>query len=239
MAGDWLKMEIATPEKAEVLSITISMGWDDPDLTVGKLFRLWRWFDQQTVDGNAANVTPKLLDRIIGVSGFCDAVNSVGWLTINEGSVSLPNFDRHNGQSAKSRVLAAKRVAKHREKQSKNSNAANVTPALPREEKRREEIKPPKSPKGDWPRFDDFWSVYPRKIAKPAALKAWNKIKPTKDMADKILSAVKVQSASEQWMKDGGQFIPHPATWLNGQRWEDEMEVGQQQAAAPHLREFK
>lgn len=133
MAGDWLKMECSTPEKPEVLAITLKLGWDDPDMTVGKLFKLWRWFDQHTEEGNAANVTPALLDRIIGVTGFVEAVESVGWLTINDDGISLPNFDRHTGKTAKTRALTAKRVALHK------GNAENVTCALPREEKRRED----------------------------------------------------------------------------------------------------
>jgi len=111
MAGEWLKMEACTPEKSEVLAITAKMGWDDTDLTVGKLFRIWRWFDQQTTNGNACGVTTVLLDRIVGVSGFCSAMQSVGWLTITEEGITLPNFDRHNGNTAKNRAQTARRVA--------------------------------------------------------------------------------------------------------------------------------
>lgn len=142
MAGEWLKLEACTPEKSEVLAITARMGWDDADLTVGKLFRIWRWFDQQTTDGNAWGVTTALLDRIVGVSGFCEAVHSVGWLCINETGISLPNFERHNGNTAKSRALTAKRVANHKANAKGNAqgNADTVSSALPREEKKREEI---------------------------------------------------------------------------------------------------
>ena len=143
MAGEWLKMEACTPEKSEVLAITAKMGWDDADLTVGKLFRLWRWFDQQTMDGNAHGVTKALLDRHVGVTGFCDAMESVGWLTISDDGISLPNFDRHNGNTAKSRALTAKRVANHKSNATANAkgNGSSVSRALPREEKRREDIK--------------------------------------------------------------------------------------------------
>lgn len=148
MAGDWIKMEACTPEKAEVLAITATMGWEDCDMTVGKLFRMWRWFDQQTVDGNAPSVTKALLDRIVGVTGFCDAMASVDWLVINDGGISLPNFENHNGATAKSRAQGAKRAAKLRG--SDKSNAATVTPtvtdALPREEKRREEVNQDQKP---------------------------------------------------------------------------------------------
>jgi hypothetical protein len=137
MSGEWLKMECATPDKPEVLALTVKMGWDDPDLTVGKLFRLWRWFDQQTVDGNACGVTAALLDRQVGASGFIQAVSDVGWLLIEKDGIRLPKFDRHNGNTAKSRALTAKRVATHRN--NAEGNGATVTGALAREEKKREE----------------------------------------------------------------------------------------------------
>ncbi|MCI2809370.1 hypothetical protein [Eoetvoesiella caeni] len=138
MAGNWLKLEASTPDKPEVLAITVAMGWDDPDLVVGKLFRAWRWFDEHTIEGNAPRVTVALLDRIIGVSGFASAMAEVGWLVIADDGLSLPNFDRHNGKTAKDRALTAKRVATH--KANAKSNADNVTDALPREEKNREDI---------------------------------------------------------------------------------------------------
>ena len=141
MAGEWLKFECSLPEKPETLAITIAMGWDDPDLTVGKLMRLFRWFDQQTIDGNAPSVSAALLDRIIGVSGFVQAVADVGWIVIEGTAIHLANFDRHNGATAKSRALTAKRVANHKSNASANAegNARTVSDALPREEKKREE----------------------------------------------------------------------------------------------------
>lgn len=72
--------------------------------------------------------------------------------------------------------------------------------------------------------FESFWSEYPRKISKQAALKAWNKLNPDEALLNRILSALKIQAKSEQWIKDNGQYIPYPATWLNGMRWQDEPE---------------
>lgn len=139
MAGEWLKFEANTPEKPEVFSITVAMGWEDPDLTVGKLLKVWRWFDQHTIDGNGARVTLPLLDRVCGVTGFAQAMCDVGWLVCSEAGISLPNFDRHNGKTAKDRCLTAKRVAKH--KSNASANGASVSGALPRirEEKEKEE----------------------------------------------------------------------------------------------------
>lgn len=137
----WLKFDTATPEKPEVMALTVAMGWDDPDLTVGKLLKVWRWFDQHTVEGNAAGVTAALLDRLIGVTGFSAQMAKVGWLVIHEGGISLPNFDRHNGKTAKDRALTAKRVSEHKANAKANGQVtvAALPTALPREEKRREE----------------------------------------------------------------------------------------------------
>lgn len=67
--------------------------------------------------------------------------------------------------------------------------------------------------------FDSFWKMYPRKTGKGSAWKAWEKAKPE---ISTVEAALRWQIRSEQWTKDGGQFIPHPATWLNQRRWEDE-----------------
>lgn len=67
--------------------------------------------------------------------------------------------------------------------------------------------------------FNCFWAAYPRKTAKGAAWKAWPKAAvhlPT------ILAALTWQRNSDEWQRDGGVYIPHPATWLNARRWEDE-----------------
>lgn len=77
------------------------------------------------------------------------------------------------------------------------------------------------------PGFEAFWAAYPRKTAKPDAAKAFARLKVDDPMLAVLLAAVRQQAESEQWTKDGGQFIPHPATWLNKRRWEDQMPSAQ------------
>jgi uncharacterized protein YdaU (DUF1376 family) len=67
-------------------------------------------------------------------------------------------------------------------------------------------------------RFSSFWKHYPRKVAKPNAMKAWAKLKPDDSLTEKIIAAIKRQKLSDRDI----QFVPHPATWLNARRWEDE-----------------
>jgi len=78
------------------------------------------------------------------------------------------------------------------------------------------------SSKGRAEKFDKFWAAYPKKKGKGAALKAWEKLNPSDELIEMMLSAVEQQKGTKEWVKDAGQFIPYPATWLNGRRWEDE-----------------
>lgn len=90
---------------------------------------------------------------------------------------------------------------------------------------------PPTSPRrgsgrkksADMDGFALFWQEYPRKAAKAAALKAWQKLNPSQELVERILAHVRDHKRSPDWIKDGGQFVPYPATFLNGQRWEDDI----------------
>lgn len=127
----WIKVEDTTPDKPEVIGIADILGIDQ-DAAFGKLVRIWIWADQQTYNGNAGgngvSVTRAFLDRCACVTGFANAMVKVGWLLLNDdGSLIFPNFDRHNGETAKQRALASKRVAIHRAKSNGKRNGAGVT----------------------------------------------------------------------------------------------------------------
>jgi hypothetical protein len=74
----------------------------------------------------------------------------------------------------------------------------------------------------DFTHFEDFWLAYPKKKAKGDAEKAWTKINSSELLIEKIISAVQRATTSEDWTKEDGCYIPHPATWLNRRGWEDE-----------------
>lgn len=69
--------------------------------------------------------------------------------------------------------------------------------------------------------FDRFWAEYPKKVGKGQAQKAFFKISVP---VEALIEAVQRQKNSVQWKKDGGQYIPNPATWLNQKRWEDDLD---------------
>jgi uncharacterized protein YdaU (DUF1376 family) len=89
------------------------------------------------------------------------------------------------------------------------------------------------TPSEDDGRFAQFWAAYPRKTGKAAALKSWTRLHPTAERLAQMLATLARQRAEPQWTKDAGQFIPHPATWLNQGRWDDEPTV----ASTEHTRE--
>ena len=73
--------------------------------------------------------------------------------------------------------------------------------------------------------FEAFYSAYPRKVGRAAAERAWAKLKPDDALQAQMLAALRQQDASDAWAREGGQFIPHPSTWLNGRRWNDALTI--------------
>lgn len=69
--------------------------------------------------------------------------------------------------------------------------------------------------------FDKFWAAYPKKDAKAPARKAFAKLNPDEALLERMLQALSWQTKREQWVKEGGKYIPLPASWLNAARWED------------------
>jgi len=72
--------------------------------------------------------------------------------------------------------------------------------------------------------FNEFWKLYPRKESKQQAKKAWMKLNSDQDLFNLIANALEYRSQTKEWLAEGGRYIPHPATWLNGRRWEDELD---------------
>jgi hypothetical protein len=229
MAGDWMKIELDLPDKPEVHAIAGELKID-PDAVVGKLIRVWAWFDKQTSDGNARGVTFVTIDRFAFVTGFAKAMENVLWLKEENGILIMPKFDRHTSASAKTRATTGERVKRHR---NAKGNGDVTAKSLPREEKNNRDSsnKPISSNSSKKPNpvnnsdaregwFELFWKTYPRKVGKGAAERAWEKVSP--NVYPAILKAIELQKRSEQWLRDGGQFIPHPSTWLNEKRWMDE-----------------
>lgn len=69
----------------------------------------------------------------------------------------------------------------------------------------------------DWEKdFELFYKEYPKKVAPQKAKQAWKKTRPNIEV---VLQALAWQKQSKQWFEKGGQFIPNPATWINGHQF--------------------
>lgn len=82
--------------------------------------------------------------------------------------------------------------------------------------------------------FPQFWEVYPRKVGKGAAITAFSKVMPKdkdqqKELLEKMFKALEWQKRTDQWQD--AAFIPHPSTWLNQRRWEDEPALSPEETA--------
>ena len=114
-AVPWLPMRLDLADDPAVIAIFSKTDCVDEAHVVGKLHKVWTWFNRHTTDGYARGVTQEWFDRDIGVTGFTQAMIDVGWLEVDEGGVRLPNFEEFNGASAKKRLQSARRMSKKRQ----------------------------------------------------------------------------------------------------------------------------
>lgn len=127
-------------------------------------------------------------------------------------------WDRRQFVSDSSRA----RVAAHRAKKKQAGNVTVTPPDTDTDTDTEEDQKHSATSAGN-DLFAKFWSLYPNKKGKAHAEKSWKKLKVADDLFVLIEAGLAKQVVCPEWTKDGGQFIPHPATWLNGKRWEDEV----------------
>jgi hypothetical protein len=129
----------------------------------------------------------------------------------------LPISQGGTGEESNLQVLCRPCNRKKRVRSTNYADAEQDATQIRSLEKRREETE--KSALA----FDEFWQAYPRKVAKPDALKAWKSLSLQNGSFEKLMAGLEVAKASEQWAAERGRFIPHPATWLRKRRWEDEV----------------
>jgi len=228
MAGDWLKIEHTTPDKPEIVHMADILGVDQ-NAVVGACLRLWIWADQQTSTGNALSVTRKWLDRLMQVNGAADAMIDVGWLTGVDGDLTLTNYERHNGKPAKTRAQTASRVKKSRSEcnaPSVTQNTKPVTLPLLSSKDSASSIKTASkqhqtgiNPASTATDIEAIYWAYPKHVGKQPALKAIAKALDHIDY-EGLLAAVTEYAAAVSGSDK--QYMPHPATWFNNHRWEDD-----------------
>ena len=145
MAADWIKMRVDLIDDPAVILIARETEVDVHGV-IGRLYRIWGWADRHTSDGRIRGLPPEWLDEYISTAGFAAAMIQAGWLAKTRNGFRFPNFDRHNGQSAKRRALDAARKAVERASAKRpDSCGQNSDRTRTREEKSREETREEKS----------------------------------------------------------------------------------------------
>uniref|UniRef100_A0A6M3JHW0 Putative DNA replication protein n=1 Tax=viral metagenome TaxID=1070528 RepID=A0A6M3JHW0_9ZZZZ len=193
-------------------------------------YRMWTYLlcykcevDSMYLQGkiNVDSMYLRCRTRVSHLKHAFETFQRLGLVTIDdEGFVTITNWNKRQFKSDD----AYDRVLKYRQSKTvmKRFNPVSVT--APDTDKQIQ-IQIQKKNKTYTSEFLSFWEAYPKKIGKDAAWKSWQSRNGDRPSIDIVLAALEVQSKTEQWQKDGGQFIPNPATWLNQGRWADEGKV--------------
>jgi hypothetical protein len=131
MAGDWIKMRVGLHTHPKIVRIASASNADRLRV-IGALHSAWCLFDAHSIDGKLEGYSLATLDELIGFTGFGLAMQSVGWLLEDGGSLVMPSFSTHNGQSAKRRAQDSER-----KREVRKQSAPDVDKVRTREEKRR------------------------------------------------------------------------------------------------------
>lgn len=142
MAVDWIKMRVDLRAHPKIIRLATGLN-SDRFRVIGGLHAVWCIFDAHSEDGILDGYSKAILDELIGWPGFAAALVAVKWLVDDDSSLAMPEFDEHNGKSAKARAQDTKRkkVAKTAGENSGSEPDENRT----REEKRRVNSKPIKT----------------------------------------------------------------------------------------------
>jgi predicted phage replisome organizer len=160
-----------------------------------------------------------------------------GMIEIIDDTITIPNWAKHQSidKIEAKNEYQRKYMAGYRAKQEqivsgsesngktncKTNSETNVSPIEDRGKNKNKNIT--YSPSDEL--FEEFYKLYPKHMGKENARKSWSKIEMTDELFETIKAKVVAFSKTESWTKDGGKFVPYPATWLNQRRWEDEIET--------------
>ena len=159
------------------------------------------------------------------------ALEDLNMVVTNRGYFAIAGWEEYQNTDRLSEIREYNRIAKQKSRakqkalQAPSSDVNDKSMTSQRCHDTEEDIEEDKElekDKEDIYPFDEFWKAYPKKKAKEAAKKAWLKLKPDETLGKAIITAVLKSANTTDWKKENGKYIPHPATYLNGKRWEDE-----------------
>jgi hypothetical protein len=200
---------------------------------IGYLHLLWHFtLKYAWRDGDLRRFTARVICEAVGWDKdhdtFINTLMRCGW--IDESTMMVHDWLDYAGKLVKDRLYNEKRRNTPLNDVLRRKSAATIpNHTIPNR-------KTTTSSSTDVDGFEEFWKAYPKKVGKGAAVKAWKRAIGSGGIElSAVLNAIASQKRCEQWQRDGGQFIPHPATWLNQSRWLDEMPIANHSA---HLNGF-
>lgn len=222
----WIKMRTNLRTAPKVVRLASALKADRLRI-IGGLWAVWSIFDEHSVDGTLEGYTLTALDEDLGWRGFSAALADVRWLEETEAGLILPEFDEHNGASAKRRATDSKRKSEGRE--ADKSYGGSWTPPgkvsasdADKKQTRVEQDKrknKPLTPSDGFAAFWDAWPKSPRKGEKSGCVRVWEDAGLEIEQPA-ILTHVKAMAATEGWTKQGGEFIPAPIVYLRSRKWD-------------------
>ena len=159
----------------------------------------------------------------IEIYSLCDEIVAAGLVvTYGDGLAFIPSFSKH--QSINPREAASTFPAPVEYSNNYSSRVTDASLTVIDVQRGRKEGKESLCSSADEQSsegFEQFWTAYPKKQAKQDAAKAFRAAKLKPEQLQTVLQDIKRRGSSPDWQKDGGKFIPLPATYLRGKRWED------------------
>lgn len=229
----WIELHQSLWTHRKTLALAEALGIEDT-YAAAHMARFWSWAMDNACNGDITVMSQTIIAKAAGWHGdaktFTEAIVASGFFDRDDRGVRIHNWDNYSGK-----LMEARAKNKDRQRRYRGRNA-NITVTSPLDNGLVTPLPYPTVPNRTQPdrtrvengytneHFNAFWEIYPRKVNKANAEKAWGKLKPSAGLVDEILTALTAQAASPRWQAEP-QFIPHAATWLNGHRWEDEVDV--------------
>ena len=212
--ANWIEFHIALRDHWKIDRLSTALSCDYAT-ALGYIACLWCWAAVNAPTGNLKRFNDVELckaSRLKSQKGYAIALKEIlKRVELVDANDQIHDWCKHGIKLLES---TRNRVKEYRERL-RNSNVT-VTPTLPT-------LPNHTLPTNkDIVNFDDFWKAYPKKAGKAYALKCWERLKINNGLKEKIMVAVEKQKKWPQWIKDNGQYIPNPSTWLNQGRWDDE-----------------
>lgn len=233
----WIELHQTLPQNKKTLRLMNLLKIKNAH-AVGHLCMLWLWALDNAQDGDLSSFLDSEISLISGWNkkpqDFVSALIQAGFLDEDK---QIHDWRDYAGRLIEKRKSDAERKRSIRKPSAQSPQGVRRTSegqsadvagnrTVPNRTVPNKELdlnnKPTLTPRKG---FEEFWKAYPLKMGKQAAIKSWEKIKPDTALIEKIIQAVEDAKLSKQWQKDNGQYIPHPTTWLNQGRWDDEYET--------------